>query len=457
MRTRPDRRAPRPLGALLSRGREARSGGGADRSGLASLLDLCALNAAGDALVAVALANTIFFVNANAARSRVLLYLVITMVPFALLAPLIGPLLDRMARGRRIALAATMLARAGLCLALAAHHDALTLFPAALGVLVTSRAFGIAKSAVVPRVLPPGGSLVRANSRLSLAGVFAAALLAPLGAGLIKLTGDYSWSLRLGALVFAAAVLVAFTLPPHVDSAAGEHETRGLTREALGQTGGPRGLGGLPRALRTVLGQRTLVGFLTFFLAFELRHHGTLGLGLLAGAAGLGSALGVALGGRLSRRRPELLMLAGLVAATAACLVAAIVPLLPVELALALLATTAASMSKLSLDAVVQRDVEERSRTSAFGRSETTLQLGWVVGGALGLVPVAPRAGLIGATVVMAAALGVVLYLDRRDEQPRPVPAAAPAPAPPPPSPPPPAAAGAEGRDPAGPRPFWLG
>ncbi len=42
-------------------------------------------------------------------------------------------------------------------------------------------------------------------------------------------------------------------------------------------------------------------------------------------------------------------------------------------------------MGKLSLDALVQRDVPERHRTSAFARSETLLQLSWVIGGFIGI------------------------------------------------------------------------
>ncbi len=34
----------------------------------------------------------------------------------------------------------------------------------------------------------------------------------------------------------------------------------------------------------------------------------------------------------------------------------------------------------------MQRDLPERSRASAFGRSETVLQLAWVFGGALGVL-----------------------------------------------------------------------
>src|SRR5512146_771155 len=93
----------------------ARKVGGANNPGMMRLLDLHAVSCAGDTLVTIGLAGTIFFsVPAGEARGRVALYLLITMVPFALLAPVVGPLLDRFRHGRRYALAATMLGRAVL-------------------------------------------------------------------------------------------------------------------------------------------------------------------------------------------------------------------------------------------------------------------------------------------------------------------------------------------------------
>src|SRR6185369_8347920 len=98
------------LGTGVGRIRATTRRDGADRSGLAALLDLSVINAAGDALVTVALAGSLFFsVPTGQARSKVALYLLITMVPFVLLAPVIGPLLDKVAHGRRTALAALCL------------------------------------------------------------------------------------------------------------------------------------------------------------------------------------------------------------------------------------------------------------------------------------------------------------------------------------------------------------
>ncbi len=72
-------------------------------------------HAAGDGMVAVALAHTLFFaVPLGEARAKVALYLALTMAPFAVLSPLVGPLLDRWQNSLRWAIA---LAAAGvLCL-----------------------------------------------------------------------------------------------------------------------------------------------------------------------------------------------------------------------------------------------------------------------------------------------------------------------------------------------------
>src|ERR1700709_1711373 len=157
------------LGGSVGRARRAARAGGADKSGLAALLELSFFSSAGDALVTVALAGSQFLsVQPGEARSKVGLYLLVTMAPFALLAPVIGPALDRFPNGRRVALGLTMLARGALAFTLARHVNSLYLYPLALGSLVVSRAFGVARSAVVPRVLPEGSTLGKVNSRVTL-------------------------------------------------------------------------------------------------------------------------------------------------------------------------------------------------------------------------------------------------------------------------------------------------
>src|ERR1700709_2016392 len=153
------------------KGRRMVRRGGAEESGFAAMQELIFVSSAGDALIAVTLAGSQFLsVQPGEARNKVAMYLLITMAPFALLAPLVGPMLDRFPNGRRIALGVTLLARAGLAYSLASYINGsgLLLYPLAFGLLMISKAFSVARSAVVPRVVPDGMTLVKANSRLTL-------------------------------------------------------------------------------------------------------------------------------------------------------------------------------------------------------------------------------------------------------------------------------------------------
>jgi hypothetical protein len=77
---------------------------GADRSGLARLTEMHLVDIAADAALTVSLAGTVFALPADEARGKVAIFLALTMAPFVLLAPLIGPLVDRFSHGRRWAI-----------------------------------------------------------------------------------------------------------------------------------------------------------------------------------------------------------------------------------------------------------------------------------------------------------------------------------------------------------------
>ncbi|SDL16691.1 Major Facilitator Superfamily protein [Streptomyces indicus] len=419
------RKAGRAAGRVLSapfaktgRGiRKVTSAHGAGESGLGKLIELHAVNSAGDMLVTVALASTVFFsVPTDEARGRVALYLAITMAPFTLLAPVIGPLLDRIPHGRRAAMAAAMLARALLALMLAGAVVAgtLELYPAALGVLVASKAYGVVRSAVVPRLLPPAFSLVKANSRVTLGGLLATGLAAPVGAGLHQL--GPRWPLYAAFSLFVVGTFLSFTLPHKVDSAKGEdrallaadedHLHLGQQRE-YGKKPGLRTVGpAVTHALAANAGLRCLSGFLIFFLAFLLREHpfdgqsAAVSLGMVAVAAGLGNALGTAVGAALRGRAPELIVVTVGAVATGVAVTAAVFFGAPLVAALGAVTGAAQALAKLALDALIQRDVPELVRNSAFARSETLLQMAWVVGGAIGIV--LPLHGVLGFAVAAA-------------------------------------------------------
>ncbi|MER5433139.1 MFS transporter [Streptomyces sp. NPDC002588] len=398
--------------------RKATHAHGAGESGLGKLIELHAVNGAGDVMITVALASTVFFsVPTDEARGRVALYLAITMAPFTVLAPVIGPLLDRLPHGRRAAMAASMLARALLALIIsgAVATGSLELYPAALGVLVASKAYGVVRSAVVPRLLPPRFSLVKANSRVTLGGLLATGVAAPVGAGLQAIGPRYP--LYGAFVIFMAGMFLSFSLPGKVDSAKGEDIA--LLAADEGHLHGPHrqpvkrpGLRTVGIAVTHALGAnaalRWLSGFLTFFLAFLLREHPLTGssaawsLGMVAVAAGVGNALGTAVGAWLRSRAPEIIIVTVLAAVLGAAITAAVFFGAFLVACLAAMAGFCQALAKLSLDALIQRDVPEQVRTSAFARSETMLQMAWVLGGAIGIVM--PLNGTLG----LCVAAGVI-------------------------------------------------
>ena len=403
--------------AFLQARRAARAEG-AEASGLSRLIEVSAVAAAGDAAVTISLAGTLFFANPGGSRAPVALYLGMTMLPFAVLAPLLGPFLDRFSHGRRWAIGGTLALRGFLCWLMAdaiAGHS-IALYPYALGVLVCSKAYGIARSATVPRLLPESVTLVKANGRISLAGIVGVGVSAPI-AGLASLAGP-QWSMRYAFVVFMAATVLAVLLPARSDSTEGE--------EPVSLSGRAQQRFQLPSsvvfALRCNAGLKILSGFLFMFLAFLLKQHplpgwehrDTLLLALVIGAVGAGNTVGIALGSILRRVDPRITVIIALLADTAAAVFAALFFSLLPAMILGLTSGLGAAIGKLALDSTIQNDVPERVRTSAFARSETLLQLTWVVGGFIGIaLPLNAELGMWTLSAIMVTWIVYVLVRPR--------------------------------------------
>jgi MFS family permease len=404
--------------ATARRVRAASRADGAGESGLTQLLWANALHMAGDAMIAVSLAGTLFFAaTTDAQRGNVALYLLVTMAPFAVLAPVIGPALDRLQRGRRWALAGSSFGRAVLALVMMSHFDDFWLYPAALGVLVLSKAQNVLRAAVVPRVLPAAMSLTSANARLSVFGLVTAGVAGGIAAGIAATLG-FDWELGATAAVFAVAGILAVRLPQHVDVPTGELPADVLTTAEIPVGAGRRRVSPhVVLALRANTVLRGLGGFLTIFSAFLVQAsfpdgwEATLALGAIAAAAGLGSVAGTATGSRLHSATPDRLVLLSAVVAAAITLLAAVFYSFAMAVVVAGVAAVTNALGKVSLDAIIQREVPESLRASAFARSETMLQLGWVVGGGFGIA--LPPTGWLGFTVAAALlvlAVGLIVW-----------------------------------------------
>ena len=306
---------------------------GADRSGLTHLTYAVMANYAVDAAVAVALANTLFFAAATGqSTSKVLLYLLITVAPFAVIAPLIGPLLDKVQSGRRFALAASCFARAVLALIMAFQFDTWVLYPCALGMLVLSKSFGVLKAALTPRVLPDESTLVKTNSRLTVFGLIAGGVAGAFAALLAAMTGSP------GALIFTAAIgvvggVLCLRIPAWVESTEGEvpvQETGEFPRSAARRS--------FPRSVSVTLWAngtiRVETGFLALFIAFVVKSEyptasgfqQLLLLGIVGVAAGIGGFVGNALGARMPLNKPELTSILSLSAVVVSTVIAVLAP-----------------------------------------------------------------------------------------------------------------------------------
>ncbi len=335
---------------------------------------------AGDTLIALALANSLFFdIDPSAARSKVALYLALTMAPFAVVAPLIGPALDRMKGGRRFMVIGANGLRAVICVLMIGDLDSLMLFPEAFAVLVLAKSYHVAKSAIVPTVVRTDAELVEANSRLSfLSGVVSFAAALP--GGLAFAVAGSQGVLVLAVVVFAVAAVMGLGIPA---TQVASDDTSETEREEL------RG-GGIILAASAMGLLRGIVGFLTFLVAFALRTSDapTYQFGIVIAASGVGSLLGALVAPALRRNdTPEerilqivlgITAVAGVLAAWGGGIVAAA--------ALALCIGIAASSGKLAFDSVVQRDAPDANRGRSFARFETRFQLTWVAGAFLPVI-----------------------------------------------------------------------
>ena len=388
-----------------------------------------------DAVIAVALAGSIFFsISPDAARDRLALYLALTMAPFAVVTPLIGPVIDRMPGGRRAMILVTNLGRLVVALLMIRHLDTLWLFPEAFALLVLQKSYAVAKSAVVPRYVESESNLVQANSRLALISAVMSLVGASIGAALAFLGSP---AVAAGAATVGYLVATAITLQlPRIPVA--RRRATSSERSAL-------------RAATILLSasamavMRGAVGFVTFMLAFALRG-GEEGLDVSAPGAALGGAVasergvdivgdpgapfwhfavvvaaaglsafaGVQIAPILRRSVvEELILLGALTVALATALLAAITGGLMGITLLSGGVSISAAVGKLAFDSLVQRDAPDANHGRSFSRFEARFQIAWVVGAFIPVIlPIPSRLGSL--LVALMAAFALISFVISR-------------------------------------------
>jgi predicted MFS family arabinose efflux permease len=363
------------------------------------LVRTSAFSSAADAFVAVSLAGSLFFnVSIDAARPRIILYLLLTMAPFAVVAPLIGPFVDRVRGGHRWVIGAACLGRAMLCIALAFQLRSMLLYPLAFSILVLNKTHQVAKSALIPRLELDRERFVAANSTHSRVVAVAGAIGGLVAVSVLTL-GSATAVLFVGGTSYACALLMATRIPP-TPPVRPSPTMRVIEEREL-------------RAPSLVLGVSSMavvrgaVGFFTFFAAFTLKAAGepTWVFGAVAVAGGVGgfSATFIAPGLRRLLIEERILETALVLPALAAVLV----PKSYVAPSLLIVSFTlgvAATLGRQGFDSLVQRDAPDAERGRAFARFEARLQLTWVAGA---LLPVLIRPSNAVGLYFMGATLAI--------------------------------------------------
>jgi hypothetical protein len=388
-------------------------------------IDSYALNhftsVAGDAMLAIALADSVFFsLPVGEAKLRVAAYLGLTMVPLALAGPLLVPLLDR-AGPRRLIAFGSAAGRAAIAIYAAPRFDTLVLFPAALALLVLSKVHAITKNGLTIAYAGRGDGLMQANARLGRLAAVGAIIAAPIAFGVLQVGGSPA-GLYVASGVYAASALLTLRLPhpgaPPVRRR--EIAPRGAVPELAMPAVG-------------AVGMRAASGFLLFLLAFSLRQDDApvYWFAVLAGAGVIGTFIADVVAPRVPRStREEAVVIASVSAACIGAVLAFELFGLPLLTIFALVAGAATEFGRLAFQSLMQRHAPAGAQGRVFVRYEVMFQLAWVAGAfAPALLPIDFRVGIL-ILAAFYAVLGVGTVLRAR------TPARAPDGSPPMPPPP---------------------
>jgi hypothetical protein len=338
---------------------------------------------AADAFFGVSLAGSLFFsVSVDAARPRILLYLLVTMAPFAVVAPFVGPFVDRLPGGQRALIAITCAGRGLVCFSLAGELRTLLFYPLAFAVLVLGKTYSVAKNTLVPRLVGDPEALVDANSRLSRLATYSGALAAAAGVGLLEVA-DASWALRAGGVLYLAAAGLSLRLPRPRQAASAP---RAVERRELHAAG-------LRRAASAMGALRGAVGFVLFFLAMGLKRSGDPAwfFGAVFAAHAVGGFAGTFVAPRVRRAvREEYLLVSALAVLAGVSLFASLGPGRFAVAVVALVLGLSANAGRQAFDSLVQRDAPDVERGRLFARFEARFQLSWVLGALLAVAAQPP-------------------------------------------------------------------
>jgi MFS family permease len=351
----------------------------------------------------------------------------VLLLPYSLIGPFAGVLLDRWSRAR-ILVRANLL-RAGLVLVVAAvlavaGPSGPPFYLLALAVISVNRFFLATLSAGLPRVTPTA-DLAPANAMSVTSGTFATLIGAGLGLGLRGSGSDRATALVaiVAAVFYGASSGVARGFapdrlgPPRSGPVATHtplsHEFRIV---AAGLAAGARHVAGRRRpaaalaamtAHRLFFGLTTLITLLAYrntFAADGLLRGGLAGLTQVVAASGIGTLAGALVTPPLARRISLPLWLTILLAGGGLIELACGLPYAKAGfLAAGLGLGFVSQASKVSVDTIVQTGVDDSFRGRVFSFYDTLFNVAFVAAAAIGALAL-PDSGVSRPTIVALAA-----------------------------------------------------
>jgi MFS family permease len=364
----------------------------------------------GDGMFQAALGGAVLFnPERQADPMAVAVGLAVLLLPYSIVGPFAGALLDRWDR-RRVLWAANLLRAVlivGVAAMVATGVDGPALYLGALTVAGVTRFVLAGLSAALPHVVV-ARHLVEANVVAATAGAAVAALGGACAIGLRGVFGgDNAGSAIVTVLASTGAVLAALLAARFRRGLLGPDRNtearRALVAVARGLLDGARATAAVPSvasSFAALVAHRLAFGVGTLLLLLLFRHafvsHGV----LLAGMGGIGEVVVMAAAGLgaaalvtpwLARRlgRPNTIRIALLVAG-AAMLVLSMAITMPMALLGAFVITGAGQVIKLCADAAVQSEVDDDRRGRVFALYDAVFNIGYVVAVAAGALLAPP-------------------------------------------------------------------
>lgn len=399
--------------------------------GFRRLLSTRLIGQFGDGVFQASLAGAVLFNPDHQARATdVAAGFAVLLLPYSVIGPFAGVLLDRWWRQR--ILLVTNLVRAALVVLVAAELSVglsgVAFYASALVVISMSRFVNSALSASLPHVVG-ARELVTANALSTTCGTVITTIggAAALGARALTSGGDHSYAL-VAAAALVPYVLAATTARPFARTALGPDDAQRANRESVrqiasGLLGGARHVGARPSARNALAAigvhrlcfglwtVTTLLLYRNYFHGHGVIRSGLAGLTQLVTAIAIGGGLAALTTPAIARRLGYGRWPALLLAASGIVVLACTLPyrLAPTLLAALLLGFTSQGI-KICVDTVLQSEIADEFRGRVFALYDALFNLALVVAAVLTAL-VLPEDGHTPRTAVILGAIYLVAAL----------------------------------------------